>query len=175
MAVELVAVVERVFKAFVFVPCMALIAWWVISAWLDRLLTVTEAVVALLLLLGAFLLGVASIIAGGWGFLGVLGLIYVVLLAVAAWEYLYWKRKEREHWREMVARYQEAIARDPNNVAAYSFLGRTHLKLGRLEEAVEAFERAVRLAPGSLSERGWLREARNRLEREGLRRRRQRS
>ena len=160
MSGEIVAIVERLFKAFIFVPCMALIGWWVFSAWLEKTLTSAEAAVGLVLLAGAFLLGVTSIVTGGWGFLAVLGLVYVALLMLAAWEYVYWRRREREHLREEIRRYEEAITRDPGNAAAYSFLGKTHLTLGNVPEALAALEQALALDPESKKDLALLRQAR---------------
>jgi tetratricopeptide (TPR) repeat protein len=169
---EFIAMLERLFKAFIFVPCMALIAWWLFSAWLDPTLTLGEGAVGIALLAGAFLLGVISIVSGGWGFLGILALIYVLLLALVVWEYVYWRRREREHWRDQIERYQEAIARDPLNAAAYSFLGHTHLALGSIDEAVSALEQALALDPRSDKDRRLLRRARELQERILSRRRR---
>jgi tetratricopeptide (TPR) repeat protein len=170
---EIVALVERLFKAFIFVPCMALIAWWLVSGWLDRTLTLGEAAVGITLLAGAFLLGVASIVLGGWGFLGILAVIYVGLLALVVWEYVYWRRREREHLFQEIRRYQEAITRDPRNAAAYSFLGRTHLALGNIDEAVSALEQALALDPESHRDRSMMRQARE-LQERGFSRRRAR-
>jgi len=157
---EIVAIVERLFKAFIFVPCMALIAWWLFSAWLDSTLTLGEAAVGTTLLAGAFLVGVVSIVSGGWGFLGVLGFIYLALLGILAWEYIYWRRRERQHLLKAVETYEAAIESDPQNAAAYSFLGKTLLALRRVDEAVTAIERAVALDPESKKDGNLLRDAR---------------
>jgi tetratricopeptide (TPR) repeat protein len=158
--VDIVAILERAFKAFIFVPCMALVAWWLFGAWLDKTLTFPEAAIGMTLLAGAFVLGVVSIVAGGWGFLGLLGLIYIVLFAFLSWEYIYWRRREQEHLRQEVERYQAAIARDPLNAAAYSFLGQTFLKLRRIDEAVRALEQALKLDPESRQDRYLMQQAR---------------
>jgi len=172
--VDLVAILERVFKAFIFVPCMALIAWWLFAAWLDKALTLGEAMIGMTLLAGAFILGVVSIISGGWGFLGLLGLIYAVILGFVSWEYIYWRRREQQYLRDQIQVYEAAIARDPRNAAAYSFLGKTHLALGNIEEAVAALEQALALDPESKEDRELMRRAREIRERLALRRPRSR-
>jgi tetratricopeptide (TPR) repeat protein len=160
MSGEVVAIVERLFKAFIFVPCMALIAWWVFSSWLDRTLKASEAAIGLALLAGAFLLGVVSIITGGWGFLGVLAFLYLAALGMVAWEYVYWRRRDKQHLLEEVKKYEQAISLDPRNAAAYSFLGKTHLALGNMDEAAAALEQALALDPESHTDRSLLREVR---------------
>ena len=154
--VDIVAIVERMFKALVFVPCMGLIAWWIFSAWLEKVLTFAEAGIGLTLLAGAFALGVTTIIAGGWGFIGVLAFIYLVLLMIVAWEYVYWRRRERQHLFSEVERYQDAIMRDPRNAAAYSFLAKTHLALRQPDEAIAALEQALALDPESHTDRSMI-------------------
>jgi tetratricopeptide (TPR) repeat protein len=153
MAPEAVAVIERLFKAAIFVPIIALVAWWIFGAWLDRTLGAKEAWIGLCLLAAAFALGVVSIIAGGWGFLGIIGLVYLAVVALSAYEYTYWRRRERDHYLAEVERYKEAIERDPSNAAAYTFLGEACLRLGRFEEAEAAFEAALELDPESKRDR----------------------
>jgi tetratricopeptide (TPR) repeat protein len=157
---EALAIIERLFKAAIFVPTMALIAWWVFAAWLDRTLDLREAAIAAALLAAAFVLGVISIVRGGWSFMSILGLVYAALLALVCWEYIYWRRRERDHLLAAVTRYREAIEKDPANAAAYSFLGRTLLKLRCFEQAAEALEHALALDPASRSDRDLLELAR---------------
>jgi tetratricopeptide (TPR) repeat protein len=170
MGAEAVAIIERLFKAFVFVPCMGLIGWWIFSGWLDNTLSWNEAVIGTILLAAAFALGVISIVSGGWGFVGVLALIYIALLSLLVWEYVYWRRKEREHLFAEVERYQDAIARDPRNAAAYSYLGKTHLALRQPDEAMSALQQALGLDPESHTDRSLMVQAREMKEREGRRR-----
>jgi tetratricopeptide (TPR) repeat protein len=162
MSQEAMAIIERLFKAAVFVPVMALVAWWILTSWMDGTLTLQEAVVGWGLCGAAFLVGVVSIVRGGWGFLGVLAFVYVALLAVVVWEYIYWRRSEKDHLAAEVGKYEEAIARDPGNAAAYSFLGEVHLRLGEFEEAAAALEKALELDPESKRDRRLLRQARER-------------
>jgi len=162
MESELAATIERLFKAFVFVPCVGLLAWWLFGAWLDGTLAFGEAAVGLTLLAAALLLGAMSITSGGWGFLTVLGAIYLALLGVTVWQYVYWRRREREYLRGEIERYHAALARDPANAAAYAFLGKAHLALGNPDEAVAALEQAVAMEPESRSSQSLLRQARDR-------------
>lgn len=162
MSAEAVGILERVFKAVIFVPITVLIAWWLLSNWLDRALTTKDALIGCALLALASLFGLASILRGGWGFLGILAFIYCALLAVACWQYIDWRRREKQRLLEDVARYREAIARDPGNAAAHSFLGESHLKLGNFDDATAALERALELDPKSKRDKELLRQARER-------------
>jgi tetratricopeptide (TPR) repeat protein len=167
---EVLAIVERLFKAAILVPTLGLVSWWIFTNWLDRTLTLQEAVIGFCLVGSAFLLGVISIIRGGWGFLGILALVYAAILVLAAWEYVYWRRREREHCLSEVARYRSAIERDPMNAAAHSFLGENLLKLSRFDEARAALDRALELDPQSERDRRLLKQAEERRARIAWRR-----
>ncbi len=160
MAYESVHIIERVFKAAIFVPIMAVIAWWLLANWLDRTLAARDALIGFALLAVAALLGLALIVRGGWGILGLLAFIYSAVLAAACWNYVGWRRRERDDLLRQVKTYQDAIGRDPNNAAAYSFLGEAHLKLRNFGEAVEALERALELDHTSKRDRRLLQQAR---------------
>jgi tetratricopeptide (TPR) repeat protein len=162
MTPEALAIIERLFKALIFVPTIGLVGWWIFTNWLDRTLSLEETVIASLLLGAAFALGVVSIIAGGWGFLGVIAIVYLALVALLVWEYIYWRRREREHHLSEIARYQQAVEQDPTNAAAYSFLGENLLRLRRFEDAQEAVEKALQLDPESKRDRRLLRLAKER-------------
>jgi len=157
---EALGIIERLFKAAILVPTLGLISWWIFTNWLDHTLTLQEAVVGFSLVGAAFLLGAISIITGGWGFLGILALVYAAILALAVWEYVYWRRRERDHCLSEVARYRSAIEKDPMNAAAHSFLGENLLKLSRFDEARAALEKAVALDPESKRDQRLLRLAR---------------
>jgi len=159
MTSDALAIIENLFKALIFVPCMGLMAWWLFAAWLDKTLDLAEAAVGAGLLAIAFLLGVASIVRGGWGFLGVLATVYVLLLTLACYEYVYWRKREIQHWLDEIDRYVNAADRDPNNAAAYSFLGQAHMKLGNFDDAVAAFEKALELEPESKQDKSLLKRA----------------
>ena len=162
MTPEALDIIERLFKALIFVPTIALIGWWIFTNLLDRTLTLEEAATGFLLLGAAFALGVISIISGGWGFLGVIAVVYLALVALLVWEYIYWRRREREHHLSEITRYQQAIEQDPTNAAAYSFLGENLMRLRRFDEAQEAFEKALQLDPESKRDRRLLRLAKER-------------
>jgi cytochrome c-type biogenesis protein CcmH/NrfG len=153
MSQEALHVIQRLFKALIFVPTMGLVFWWIFCSLLDGTITTAEAAIGGGLLLLALLLGVVSIITGGWGFVGIMAFIYLALLALAAWEFIYWRRREKEYLEGQVRKYQQATADDASNAAAYSFLGETQLRLRRFEEAARAFEQALKLDPESRSDR----------------------
>jgi cytochrome c-type biogenesis protein CcmH/NrfG len=163
MTPEAIDVIVRLFKAAIFVPIIGLVTWWILSNWLvEQTLNAEEALIGLLFVVVAFFLGVGSIVAGGWGFLGILAMVYVGLLGVLAWQYIYWRRREHEHWLSEVEKYRAAIDRDPRNAAAYSFLGEACLRLSRFEEAQAALEVALELDPESKRDHRLLRLARER-------------
>jgi len=165
MTPDALGIVERLFKAVLFVPVMALIAWWIFTNWLDRTLSLREAAVGLALLAVAFTLGVSSIVVGGWSFVSVLAGVYLAVLALAGWEYTYWRRRERQDLVSEIAGYQAAIEKDPTNAAAHSFLGEAHLRLRNFEQAEEALQKALELDPESGRDRKLLRMARERRSR----------
>jgi tetratricopeptide (TPR) repeat protein len=167
---DALAIIERLFKAFIFVPSIGLVAWWIFSAWLDRSIDSEEAWIGLGLLAIAFSVGVISIIAGGWGFIGIIAVVYVALLALAVYEYIYWRRRERDHYQSEVEKFKAAIERDPTNAAAHSFLGDACLRLGRFDEAEAALEIALQLDPESKKDRRLLKQARERRRQFGWRR-----
>lgn len=157
MTPEALDIIERLFKALIFVPTIALIGWWIFTNLLDHTLSLEEAAVASALLLAAFILGVISIVRGGWGFLAVIAVVYLAIVGLVVWEYIYWRRREREHHLAEIDRYRQAVERDPTNAAAYSFLGENLLRLSRFDEAQEALEKALRLDPESKRDRRLLR------------------
>ena len=162
MTPEALGIIDRLFKAAVLVPVLVLVAWWIFTSLLDKTLSVQEGLAGAALLGAALVLGAISIARGGWGFLGVLALVYVAVLALAAWEYVFWRRRDRDRLIAGIGKYREAVERDPSNAAAYSFLGETYLKLRRFEEAASAFEKALELDPQSKRDRTLLQQARER-------------
>jgi tetratricopeptide (TPR) repeat protein len=51
------------------------------------------------------------------------------------------------YWRDSVTLFKHAIKVTANNVVAYNGLGVTYDNLGRLTEAIEAFQQAIRIRP----------------------------
>ncbi len=163
MTPEAIEIIVRLFKAFIFVPVIGLVTWWILSNWLvEQTLNAEEALIGLCFVAVAFFLGVGSVIAGGWGFLGVLAIVYAAILGLVAWQYIYWRRRDHEHYLAEVEKYEDAIDRDPTNAAAYSFLGESYLRLSRFEEAEAALEVALELDPESKRDRRLLRQAKER-------------
>lgn len=160
---EALETIVRLFKAFVFVPVMALVAWWIISNWLvEQTLNANEAVIGLGFLAVAFFLGVCSIISGGWGFLAIIAFIYIAGLSLLTWQYIYWRQREKEYYLGQVEKFHEAIEQDPSNIAAYSFLGEAYLRLGEFAEAEAALETALQMDPESKRDRRLLQLAKER-------------
>ncbi|NIM05294.1 MAG: tetratricopeptide repeat protein [Armatimonadetes bacterium] len=163
---EALEIIERLLKAAVFVPVIALVGWWLFSNVLDKTLSFWEAAAGFFLLGIAFVLGVVSIVFGGWGFWGIIGIIVAAVIGLLIWQYMHLAGRQDQFLADEISKYQEAIERDPLNAAAYSFLGQTYLKLGCAEEAVEAFEEALRLDPESRQDRSFLKRAKE-LKRKG--------
>ncbi len=171
MTSEALAIIEGLFKAAILVPTIGYVAWWIATNWLvEQTLTDLEGIIGLSFVGTAFLLGVVSIVTGGWGFLVIIAFVYLVVVSVVAWEYTYWRKREKEHYLESIEQYKEAIERDPTNAAAYSFLGQVCLRLSRFDEAEAALEKAVELDPKSKRDRALLEQARERRPYYGWRR-----
>lgn len=162
MTAETVAIIERLFKAAIFIPMIGLVAWWLFASWLDRTLSGLEAGIGLALTAGACLIGIGSIIRGGWGFLGIMAVIFIAVLGLAVWQYVYWRRRDRKRLLDDLHMYELVIDQDPTNAAAYSFLGETHLKLRNFPEAAARFQKALELDPESRRDRKMLQWARQR-------------
>lgn len=161
MTPEAISIIERLFKAAILVPTIGLVAWWIISNWLvEQTITYKEALIGFVIVSTSFFLGIASIVSGGWGFLGIIAFVYLIVISVITWEYTYWRRREKEHCLEEIEKYRAAIERDPANAAAYSFLGQVCLRLSRFEEAEAALEKAVELDPKAKRDRALLKQAR---------------
>lgn len=58
---------------------------------------------------------------------------------------------------EDIAKYQAALQHDPNNASACGFLGDAYFKQGRYELAIPAYEKAIRLRPGTEQSVRWQR------------------
>jgi Tfp pilus assembly protein PilF len=160
---EALEIIVRLFKAFIFVPVIGLVTWWIISNWLvEQTLNASEALIGLGFVAVAFCLGVVSILSGGWGFLGILAFIYIAGLSLLAWQYVYWRQREKEHYLSQVEKFRNAIEQDPTNVAAYSFLGESYLRLGEFAEAEAALETALEMDPESKRDHRLLRLAKER-------------
>ncbi|MHB9070257.1 MAG: tetratricopeptide repeat protein [Sedimentisphaerales bacterium] len=53
----------------------------------------------------------------------------------------------QENWSAALTYFQEAIEKSPNCAEAYYNLGKAYAKLGRCEDAIEAFSHAIRIKP----------------------------
>jgi len=160
---EALSIIVGLFKALIFVPVIALVTWWIISSWLvEQTLNAHEALIGLGFVSIAFVLGVISIRSGGWGFLLIIAVVYIAILSLAAWQYIYWRQREKEYYLGQVEKFHEAIEQDPRNIAAYSFLGEAYLRLGEFAEAEAALETALKMDPESKRDRRLLRLAKQR-------------
>lgn len=162
MSGETVAIIERIYKAAILVPVLAVTGWWVVTNWMEGTLQLRQAVIALALLAAAFSIGVVWIASGGWSFLSLLVVIYAALVGFAVWGYTAVRNCERSQLLEQVDACRETLEADPGNGGAWSYLGEAYLRLRRFEEAQEALERALELDPESRRDRALLQQARER-------------
>lgn len=133
------------------------VAYRIISAAFEKELQPWEAV--LLLAVDLLLLGVAVKLTGtAWLFLFLL-LVGATLAVVEYLPVIFSQKHRRELWESDILRFQKGIDFDPKNVAAYSYLGDTYMKLGRFSEAVESYRKAVDLEPNSIEEKKKLEKA----------------
>lgn len=58
--------------------------------------------------------------------------------------------QQRGEYGAAAARYRDAVAREPNDLASWNNLGNVLSALGEHDEAIAAFERAISIAPGQL-------------------------
>ncbi len=159
---EALAIVERLFKGLFLASSLGVVAWLLFTSWMERVLNLGEFCIGLALLTGAFLLGVLTILRGGWGFLGVIGMVIAALLGLAVWDYIFWKKHERQCLLDRIERGRELIDIDPKNAVAYSIMGKSLLQMERYDEAVAALEKAVELDPESRKDARLLEHARKR-------------
>jgi len=74
------------------------------------------------------------------------------------------KVAEKGDLQKTLTACNQAIALDPSNFQIHYYLGRTLAELGRLEEAIESYERTLELSPENLPEiHGYLAEARKQI------------
>lgn len=139
-------------------------AYWILSSWLSRLLSATEAVLLMvgLIIMMFFLVSFALSMD--------FAAIFVLLLLIAAGLFAFSygtkvaDRKLSERFdQEDIARYLEAIDLDPSNVAAHSLLADTYRRQGKHELALKEYEEAVRIAPDLQEERYWIAQLKDKL------------
>ncbi len=153
------------------IVCCALIAfagaYFILSAWLSRKISSTEAGLLLLGLLILQFLGVSVSLQGGPGIL----LLIVAVLGVPAGFCLLARRADRRLVNALegadIAKYRAAMDLDPRNVAAHSLLADTYRRTGRLELAIAEYRAALQIDPSLQTERYWIRRLEERLERQG--------
>lgn len=59
------------------------------------------------------------------------------------------KSAELQLWNEAIFRWQHILKIHPQNAKAYNNLGVAYEALGKIDEAIEAYERATELAPNN--------------------------
>lgn len=141
-------------------------AYWIFTAWMNRVLSAVEA--------GSLMVGliVATFFLVSYALSASFGAIFSLLLIVAAAVFAFWQysqvadRKLNERFdAEDIAKYLEAIELDPTNAAAHSLLADTYRRQGKDELALHEYEEAVRLAPDLQEERYWIARLKDKLAR----------
>ncbi len=59
------------------------------------------------------------------------------------------KAAQAELWNEAIFRWQQVVAMEPNNAKAHNNLGVAYEALGKTDDAIAAYQRATKLAPGN--------------------------
>ncbi|HUI05582.1 MAG TPA: tetratricopeptide repeat protein [Verrucomicrobiae bacterium] len=90
-------------------------------------------------------LGLYSLVGRRTGLAGLRGLAVLTVLAAMGLGFLTWRRN-RDYQSELVIRV-DSVAKCPNDPAVHYNLGVTLTGLGRVQEAIDQFEEAVRLQP----------------------------
>ncbi len=126
---------------------------WVMASWFARRIRGWEAAALLAVMLGVLYFSVSMVFNGNP--VGMLLPLGALLMDRRAYE---------QFDDEDIIRYREAIAQDPNNIAAHSLLADLLRKMGRLEEAIEEYEAALALDGSLKEEKYWLEHCRKELE-----------
>jgi tetratricopeptide (TPR) repeat protein len=130
---------------------------WIFGEYLDKTLEAWEA--AGLMALDIVLLAVAIQLMPTIFYypflLGLVGLAYLISYIPQVRS----ARARRNLWEDDLLRFQRAIDFDPKNVAAYSFMGDTYLKLDDLDNAIESWHKALELQPSLKPEQEKIRKA----------------
>jgi len=117
----------------------------IIGGWIDGRLAAWEAMLLLTGVIG--LLGAAVACNNTFLYFFILLLIGAIWLAGHLAEQKFVKKLDDGMLADDLIRYQEAIARDPKNAAAYFFLAETYRKQGRWEAAIEQYEKSLEVDP----------------------------
>ena len=117
----------------------------IIGSWIDGRLVMWEATVLLIGLVA--MLGAAVACSSIFLYFFILLLIGAIWWAAHLTEQKLVNKLDDDMLAKDVVRYQETIARDPKNAAAYYFLAETYRRQGRWEEAVEQYEKSLEVDP----------------------------
>jgi tetratricopeptide (TPR) repeat protein len=133
-------------RALLLVGVAVVVAFRIVFTWLSGALTGPEAVVLSLTLI------VSEAVAVKWvrEFEGLsFALLAVLPLAVWVGVGILARVGQREAFRASatgdIARYEQALRRDPRNAAARELLGDAHMKLGRPQRAIREYRAALAL------------------------------
>lgn len=129
----------------------AALAYTILELSMNRVVSLAEGFLLGGLTIGIIVLLVQSI--GTIHFFWLLAALLAAVLALRGWPRRVHSQRRREMLEADIRQCRVALQRDPQNAAAYSYLGRAFEQLGRLEEAVEAYQQALALAPGEYEDR----------------------
>jgi tetratricopeptide (TPR) repeat protein len=133
------------------------VAYRILTAAFEKELQLWEAI--LLLCFNVILLGFAIKFSTTIWLYIILIVIGAIMLAMHFLPEYFSLKYRRQMWEQDIIRFQKGIDFDAKNVAAYSFLGDTYIKLGRLDEAIESYRKALDIDPKLIEEKKKLEKA----------------
>lgn len=133
------------------------VAYRILTAAFEKELELWEAV--LLLCIDVILLSFAIKFSSSIWLFFILAGVGGVMLAAHFLPEVFSRKYRRQMWEQDIIRFQKGIDFDSKNVAAYSYLGDTYIKLGRLDEAIESYRKALDIDPKLIEERKKLEKA----------------
>jgi len=132
-------------------------AYWILSAWMNRALSATEAVMLMIgLILVTFFLVSYALSQGFGAVFAMLLLIAAAVVGMSHYSRVADRKLSQRFDDEDIATYREALELDPTNAAAHSLLADLYRRREQYELALQEYEEAVRIAPTLQEERYWV-------------------
>lgn len=140
------------------IPAMALFRAW----FLDQTISTSGAVVGAAVLI-SLMAAVVKLWGSIWGYLIVFLVLAVSLATPYVTEHLDRAATQRMYESDIAA-YRRAVSADPANVAAWSAMGDAYMRMGQVNEAIQAYQEAMQRSPRPREEEPKLKKA---LDRQG--------
>lgn len=149
MGVDPAAVIEALFKGAITAALFGALGWFLFWFYVEGNIGIKTCALAGAVLLGLFLLAVLLIWRGGWSFLWVNGAVVSALVCLALLQQRETSRLNASMTDEDLQRAQALLAREPRSAYGHLRLADALRALGRVDEAVQAYEAAAELDPES--------------------------